>query len=533
MTKISLILLPLFLIFSQTSYSLNQIDSLKSIWENEEEIDSVRFEALSEYNLIYSQVMADSVLISLDYHYDLAFKKKVDRELFRALLRKGNIYRNKNQLKQARSHYKQAKIVAKKMGNLRLEAIITGNLGNIYFDQKEHLKSIQFYNEAKNIFAKQDDFDGVARMLLGIGAINSTIGNHDIALEHYRKSLDLYQKNNYDKQSIATIMMNIGLIHWEKMSFYDAQKQFDNALKILQEINAKYYIAACYNMLAKINFELNQLEIAYAFARKNLILTRDLGVQRDIIEAKITYIQIDYSKNKNQSISEMEKILKDLPINSTFNLKRDIYDFLHVGYKYQKKWDLSLQMYELYSAYNDSIQERINSFEIARETIRNEYEAKLFDNKLNAEREKAEKDVNQLKKIFLIITISLLIILIIIYHNFSQNKKNKERREELLNEIKFLKENKVKSMLDSNKFKLSKDKIDDYLKRVLNETDWNVLLILLDNPVAMNKEIADKAFMSIDGIGSSLRRMYDYFEIKETKYKKVSLILTAIKISNK
>ena len=348
MTKISLILLPLFLIFSQTSYSLNQIDSLKSIWENEEEIDSVRFEALSEYNLIYSQVMADSVLISLDYHYDLAFKKKVDRELFRALLRKGNIYRNKNQLKQARSHYKQAKIVAKKMGNLRLEAIITGNLGNIYFDQKEHLKSIQFYNEAKNIFAKQDDFDGVARMLLGIGAINSTIGNHDIALEHYRKSLDLYQKNNYDKQSIATIMMNIGLIHWEKMSFYDAQKQFDNALKILQEINAKYYIAACYNMLAKINFELNQLEIAYAFARKNLILTRDLGVQRDIIEAKITYIQIDYSKNKNQSISEMEKILKDLPINSTFNLKRDIYDFLHVGYKYQKKWDLSLQMYELY-----------------------------------------------------------------------------------------------------------------------------------------------------------------------------------------
>lgn len=138
-----------------------------------------------------------------------------------------------------------------------------------------------------------------------------------------------------------------------------------------------------------------------------------------------------------------------------------------------------------------------------------------------------------MKKIFLIITISLLIILIIIYYNFSQNKKNKERREELLNEIKFLKENKVESMLDSNKFKLSKDKIDYYLKRVLNETDWNVLLILLDNPVAMNKEIADKAFMSIDGIGSSLRRMYDYFEIKETKYKKVSLILTAIKISNK
>ena len=229
----------------------------------------------------------------------------------------------------------------------------------------------------------------------------------------------------------------------------------------------------------------------------------------------------------------MEKILKDLPVNSTFNLKKDIYDFLYVGYKYQKKWDLSLQMYELYSAYNDSIQERINSFEIARETIRNEYEAKLFENKLQTERDKVKTEVIQLKKIFLTITFSLLIILTIIYHNYSQNKKNKKRREELLNEIKFLKENNVASMLDSTKLKLSKDRVDNHLNRVLNETDWNVLMILLDNPVATNKEIADRAFMSIDGIGSSLRRMYEYFEIKETKYKKVSLIHTAIKISNK
>lgn len=533
MKKISLAFSFILFFFYDVVYSENQRDSLKSIWENEEEVDSIRFKALSEYNSIYNQVMADSVLTSLDYHYDLAFKKKIDRELFRALLRKGNIYRNKNQLKQASSHYKQAKIVAKKMGNLRLEAIITGNLGNIYFDQKEHLKSIQFYNEAKNIFAKQDDSDGVARMLIGIGAINSTIGNYDIALEHYQKSLDLYQKNNSDKQSIATIMMNIGLIHWEKMSFYDAQKLFENALKIHQEINARYYIAACYNMLAKINFKLNQLESAYAFARKNLVLTEDLGVQRDIIEAKTTFVQIDYSKNKDQSISEMEKILKDLPINSTFNLKKDIYDFLYIGYKYQKKWNLSLQMYELYSAYNDSIQERINSFEIARETIRNEYEAKLFENKLQAEKDIIKTEVIQLKRIYLTITFSLLIILTIIYYNYSQNKKNKKRREELLNEIKFLKENNVASMIDSTKLKLSKDKVDNHLNRVLNETDWNVLMILLDNPVATNKEIADKACLSIDGIGSSLRRMYEYFEIKETNYKKVSLIHTAIKISNK
>jgi hypothetical protein len=38
--------------------------------------------------------------------------------------------------------------------------------------------------------------------------------------------------------------------------------------------------------------------------------------------------------------------------------------------------------------------------------------------------------------------------------------------------------------------------------------------------------------MSVDGIGSSLRRMYVYFDIKESKYKKISLIMAAIKASN-
>ena len=74
-------------------------------------------------------------------------------------------------------------------------------------------------------------------------------------------------------------------------------------------------------------------------------------------------------------------------------------------------------------------------------------------------------------------------------------------------------------------------KLDNYLKRELNETDWNVLLILLDNPMVLNKEIAEKSNMSIDGIGSSLRRMYDYFGINETKYKKVALIHKAANIS--
>ena len=48
--------------------------------------------------------------------------------------------------------------------------------------------------------------------------------------------------------------------------------------------------------------------------------------------------------------------------------------------------------------------------------------------------------------------------------------------------------------------------------------------------MVLNRKIAEKSSISIDGIGSSLRRMYVYFEINETKYKKVALIHKVVNI---
>ena len=74
------------------------------------------------------------------------------------------------------------------------------------------------------------------------------------------------------------------------------------------------------------------------------------------------------------------------------------------------------------------------------------------------------------------------------------------------------------------------DLLNQTLDRNLNATDCKVLNILLENPSITNRGISEIAHLSVDGIGSSLRRMYGYFGIKETKYKKISLLHTAMKI---
>ena len=532
MKKVHFTLVLFLCIVSKSVYSNIQVDSLSKIWQNEKLLDSTRFNALHEYQSIYENVMPDSVLIALDYYYDLAVRKKANRQIYRALLGKGNIYRLQDKCEESIKNYKAAQVIAKKMNDSRLEAIIIGNLGNVSYQQSKYLEAIQYYNKAKSIFIAEADLEGEARMLLSIGALNAAIGNDDIALIHYNEALTLNKKINAPELSMAIISMNIGLIHINNKLYNVAEKSFNNALKLLQIKNDKFFIKDCYLTLGVIKLELNEIEAASIFANKSLELNQELDIKSGIINTQVLIAKINYLKDKNKAISEMESILTQLPKNSEFETREEIYEFLYAGYKYQKKWDLSLKMHELFLAYRDSIQERKDGFKVIRESVKNEYEAKLFEKQLENEKKEANLRLYQFKKIALIITLSLIVLLSLIYFMQSNNKKNRERRDLLLDEIKLLKRTNITSISNSNEFELSKAKIDNYLIRGLNETDWNILLVLLENPVSMNTEIAEKVFLSLDGVGSSLKRMYDYFEIEETKYKKIALLRKAIKISN-
>jgi len=127
---------------------------------------------------------------------------------------------------------------------------------------------------------------------------------------------------------------------------------------------------------------------------------------------------------------------------------------------------------------------------------------------------------------------SLLIFLTAFYARLRILAQRREK-EDLLKEINLLKSSGNSTFhLFPPKFKLDRAKIEESINRKINETDWKVLNILLDDPVISNKGIAKKAFLTVDGIGSCLRRMYVAFDLKESKYKKISLIMKAIKLSN-
>ena len=526
-------------LISESAFPNFQTDSLRLVWGNESLPDSIRFDALDEYYEIYVHVMPDSVLLTLDYYYDLATRKNADRQIYRARLRRGNIYRNQNKYQDALSNYKLARSAAQKLKNSRLEAIVIGNLGNIYLDQNKYFEAIQYYNEAKNTFSKENDFDGEGRMLTAIGAINSSIGNYELALTHYNKALIAYSKAKDTPSSssidafevnTALISMNIGLIHFKKKSYRNAEAAFNDAIKKLNIKHHVFYIKDCYLLLSQIKLGLNEIGVADIFATKSLELNQQLNTKSGILSSKVLKAQIRYANDKDKGVMAMESLMNQVSKSSDFEIKKLVYEFLYNAYKNQEKWEPSLNMHELLLAYSDSLEQIKNSFKVVREAVQNEYEAKLVQSQIEHEQENAALKVRQVKRSSFMIVFFIVVILIVLGSFFLRTKKNTQQRNRLLEEIKFLK-NQNLTVVSYDKFELNKEKIDRYINRVLNETDWAILQILLDNPMILNKEISEKALLSVDGVGSSLRRMYDYFEIRETKYKKIVLLNKVIKIS--
>lgn len=533
MKKAKEIILLLFLVCITLTNSYAQSDSLRLIWLDEKQNDSIRFHALEEYYDINNQIKPDSTLVALDYHYELANEKKATLQLYRATKRKGNIHRLKGNYDIAMEAYTEAESIAKRLNDPILQAKIMGNMGNVFVYKQDYKQATEHFSKALKLYQELNNSDGESNMLTSLGSVFLIINNYDLALEYYEKSLSILNKRGFEDRSTAIIFINIGWTNFEKELYQDAKTYYEKGLKILQVKNENFFIADCYSVLASIHLKLNQLEKANEYANKNLALNKELDIKSGIINAEITISKIYFETDVDEALKRGESILANLPADTFKEFKRDLYELLYKCYKSQKKYDLSLNMYENYTVYRDSIQQEKNNFAVVSEAVKNDFELKVYENKLENEKQKTALKVSQLKRTFAITIASTLLIFCVVFYFRSKMKKDQAKRDILLDEIEKLKNNANKGLIvDSNKFKLVREKIEHSINRNLNETDWKVLNVLLEDPVITNKEIAEKIFMSVDGISSSLRRMYEYFNIKESKYKKISLLLKGIKVSN-
>lgn len=513
--------------------SQTQKDSLKNIWTNVNISDTLRFKAIKEYYFKNTYSKPDQVIPLTEYHYQLAKEKSSVKQMASALNERSYAYYIKGDLISSIEALKQSISLFEKINDTKNLVVIQSNLGSIYNEQKEYLKAFNSFNASLKIVRELKLKTSEARILVEIAEIYSRLDEFDLAMEYLDESLTICVAKKISKDNqIGSIFLKKAEIYYKKNQYNQAIEYSKKAVNEFKNTNNKFDLSECYVLLAKANKKLLKKDLALAYTNKAVAINYELDNNSKIIESQIlkSYLLIDTKPNLAKNLAkESLQLLKPETSNQT---KAGLYKLLYECYKGANQPRKALSMFEKYTVFSDSFQLEKNKILIIKETIKSEYEQKLQQNKAINEKENAIVKLTYTYRIYFVISIIIVLVILFVYAFRTKNIKTRKELDALLLEINMLKrKEQLNILVDASNFELNKEKIQASINRKLNKTDWSVLNVLLQNPEASNKQIAEKVFLSIDGIGSSLRRMYQFFDLKQTKYKKVLLIKRAIEIS--
>jgi len=530
------IVLFFFISIGSTSPLFSQIkkDSLKNIWVNTTISDSLRFKAIKDYYYKNTYAKPDAVITLTKYHYQLGKEKGSVKQMADALNERSYAHYIKGDLNASIEALKQSISLFEKINDTKNLVVIQSNLGSIYKEQKDYLKAFNSFNTSLKIIRELKLKTSEARILAEIGDIYSILDELDLAMEYFDESLTICVTRKISKQNqIGSIFLKKAEIYYKKKQYNLAKEYSNKAINEFKETSNKFDLSECYILLAKVNKKLSKKTQALEYTNKALAINYEIDNNSKIIEAQIlkSYLLLDTKPAQAKNLSE--KSLQLLKPETSNKIKADLYKLLYECYKKSNQTNRALSMIEKHTIFRDSFQLERNKILIIKETIKSEYEQKLQQNKAINEKENAIVKLTYIYRIYFVISIIIVLVILFVYAFRTKNIKTRKELDALLLEINSLKrKEKLTLLVDASNFELNKEKIQTSINRKLNKTDWSVLNVLLQNPEASNKEISEKVFLSIDGIGSSLRRMYLFFDLKQTKYKKVLLIKKAIEISN-
>jgi tetratricopeptide (TPR) repeat protein len=497
------------------------------IWQNESTPDSIRIKAIKEYYKSQTYAKPNDVLKLTYLHEKLAKNSKDQKELAQAFTERCYAYFMKGDIKNSTKSVKQAIAILEKLNDEVNLVTSYVNLASILSVDGQHKDAINYYHKGLDIFRKEGKWENEAVTINNIGIQLTNLEGYDLALDHFEEALEIY-KSNGKMDATGYILAGISLVYLNQGKLDLAISNAKESVILLEKDNNQRTKSDAYFVLAQAYQKKGDKNKARLYLDESLQVSKDIENNPSMFDRLIFDAKLSFDDDINVATKKAEKLLGQLNAEISPAIKSELYELLYNCYKGQGKADKSLKMFEKQKLYSDSAATQKVKIDIMRQVIQKGYNDKLLQK--DGESKKIQSSLTNK----LISTLLLCFILIGAFYYYIKIRINREKviREQLLSEIDLLKKQGGKVIGMDNNTALNKEKLEIAINKKVNETDWIVLNILLEDPVISNKDLSERAFLSIDGIGSSLKRMYEYFDIPNSKYMKIALLLKAIKISN-
>jgi serine phosphatase RsbU (regulator of sigma subunit) len=288
---VRLIITIVFLLNSLFTFS--QGDSLYGVWKDKSLTDSVRLRALGTLTLSIMQNHPDSCEKLADEGIRLANKIKRFKQEAYLWNSKGGALLYKGNLNASTKAYQKSITIYEKEGVTPVN--IYGNLGTIYFVNKDNEKAIYYFKNALE-GASEDDYNTRAQVTHNIGSAYISLKDYEKALTYLRESEQYRIKQNQENLlSLAYNQISIAYMNLNEMD--SAIYYVFKALKIVEkeDFYSQLYI---YTHLADIELKQKNYKTAIEYAKKALDLARMIDNLASL-EVLTHTLSMAYEKTKN------------------------------------------------------------------------------------------------------------------------------------------------------------------------------------------------------------------------------------------
>lgn len=357
------------------SHAQVNLDSLLTVWNDQQNHDSIRTDAFVKYvwdGFLYSNT--DSALVLANVLTKYSKKKKYLPGLGASYNLKGVAYYVKSDFSKALKNYEQAHKIAQELNNLKRVANTLSNMGIIYQSTGQPAKALKYYNKSLSLHKTAKNKKGIGSSLTNIGIIYDDLGDHEKAIDYHLEALDIYKEiGNF--RGIPYALHNIGTNYLKSEDYENALKYNLLSLKEKEKIGHKQGMAYSLNNLGIIYRNQSKYNEALDYLNRSLSLFEDIG---DKIGISFTTVNIGtISNNLGKHNIAIKNCKEGLEMSSTINAileQMEACECLYEAYKTLGNDNKALEYHEQMLVFNDSLKseetaKKLQQMEFAKQVL--------------------------------------------------------------------------------------------------------------------------------------------------------------------
>lgn len=479
--------------------------------------DSDEIELILKTNLLKAEILLD--LEKMDEVIELAetslhisdqikdanirFKIRAD---FRKL--KGTIAYFMDDWEKAENEFNEAKMLYSKIDNIEGLAAIYNNLGVLAaYYQREMKKAETLYQKSLKSEKERYSLSGISVSLCNLGSLYEDRGDYEKSINSLNKALEI-QKLLNDKYKTISIYINIGISYMDNGKYEKAEEAFKNSLGIAVEFNMYKNVISVLNNLGALFFKSGNFRKAIDYYEQAVKKSKDSNFSEGLIKSYNNLGELFEIRGEfNLAYEYYSKSLELLPSISDESIKAELYgnlgSVLTSLHKFKEAYAYLVESYDFFkglNAKNQMIEGALNQALYFIQTRNYESASYYLDS--------AQKLAEEIDKDSFLGKCSYM-------RSILEKDDNKKAMDLLRDAIEYF----VKS---NSNIELAKANYD-FASLLLEEEDWEQALQILNDNIKLIKGLgAIKILERNEILIKKVTKKYSA-ELKETKFQETLL----------